>query len=153
MKQYWGVINGKMEGPFEIPELVALPGFDANVSVFVSGQDEWKAAIQFPAISRYLRTGELPADLQVNDAQIKILPQNWREAIVATDVSLPDIKVSPSQNEINLSRSMIKDSIRGARSTSRKVMEASTRVAHTRQGQKILLLLLGLGLFRTYQPA
>jgi hypothetical protein len=154
MKRYWAMLDGKMSGPFEIPELVSHPSFNSHISVFVSGEDDWKEAVNLPAITRFLRTGELPKDIEVHDdaEAHKITSQNWREAVVEADVEYPTLKYSSIYTkDPALSKLTLQNSLSGARPVS--PAKLISKKITSRQGQKVLLLVLGLGLLGTYQPA
>jgi hypothetical protein len=154
MKRYWAMLDGKMSGPFEIPELVGHASFNTNVSVFVSGEDDWKEAVNLPAITRYLRTGELPKDLELHENQDahKITSQNWREAVVESNVDYPTIKYSSVYSKDD---TLSKITLHNTLSSPRVVAPAKlfSKKLTSRQGQKVLLLVLGLGLLGTYHPA
>lgn len=54
MDRYWIFVNQKLEGPFEVGELMALEGFHEKMLVCRQGDEEWKPAQQFTLIRQRL---------------------------------------------------------------------------------------------------
>lgn len=58
MDRFWTMVDKKLQGPFEIAELMALPNFQEKMLICRQGDDDWKAAQEFSAIRQRMVIGQ-----------------------------------------------------------------------------------------------
>jgi len=91
MDRYWIYIDKKIQGPFEVQELLAVNGFSDTSQVCMVGEDTWQPARQFPAIHLQLA----PTTLKITEIPTPLPTPTPRQMPNAMRVSGSGDYVSP----------------------------------------------------------
>jgi hypothetical protein len=144
-------MNGTSNGPFEVSELFAIPGFSLETPVMPYGRDEWWGpAAQYPAITDFsgqtFSSGDYKPEPIAPQERATIQNNDWRRAVIGRDI--PEVKsYAAASGEPSHESKNQPDVSLPQPSEEKKTFSAA---AHHRKG--ILLLLLGFSFAELYIP-